>query len=178
MEFTLAGVTRDGHTPLTNPGDHSVMAAQDRVIIDLIGPDGEVKQHIDHQGNLLATYGINNLVERIATGGEASDWISAAAIGTDTTAANSTDDALGNSTQIVHLSAASMVLSDGGDMTLEVHMTYASDGNAAEIHEHGIFGTNAATAKMVARAVLGTDSINRGASDEIRVTHEIIFATG
>ena len=179
MGFSLTGMTKPGQAPaLTNPGEHSSLRFQNRVMADVVGPDGQVRQRIDHHGNILCTHGLNRLIEMLASdSGGASDIVSAAAIGTDTTAANSTNDALGNSTQIVHLSQASMVASDAGSLTLQYNMTFASDGNAAAIHEIGIFCTNAATAKAMARSVLGTDSINRGSADEIRATYQIIAGT-
>ena len=160
---------------MSNPGDHSPLTMQNRVLIDVVGPDGKVKQHIDHENNLMVTYGLNRLVEMLASDSDgASDWVSAAAIGTDTTAVGYSDDALGNGTQIVHLSQASMVASDAGSQTLQYNMTFASDGNASAIHEIGLFATNAHTTRMVARSVLGTDSINRGANDEIRASYQVI----
>jgi hypothetical protein len=165
--------------PLRNPGEHLTLSFHNRVQADVIGPDGSLKQHIDHRDNVLCTHGLNRLIEMLASdAGGASAWVSAAAIGTDTTAANSTQDSLGNSTQIVHLSQASMAGSDAGSLTLQYNCTFASDGNAAAIHEAGLFATNAATANAVARSVLGTDSINRGSADEIRITYQVVAATG
>jgi hypothetical protein len=168
-----------GSIPLTNPGQHSPLGMrQNRVIAEVVGPDGEVKQRVDHTGNIMLTYGLNRAVEMLASdAGGASGWVSAMAIGTDTTAANSTNNALGNSTQIIHLSQASMVASDGGNLTLQYNGTFASDGNAAAINEVGLFATNAATAAGVARSVLGTDSINRGSADEIRISYQVVFGT-
>jgi len=161
-----------------NPVGHSGLRLHNRVLADVVGPDGRLKQHIDHTGNVLCTWGLNRLAEMLASdAGGASNWVSACAIGTDTTAANSTQDALGNSTQIVHLSQASMDASDAGSLTLQYNCTFASNGQAAAIHEVGLFATNAATAKAVARSVLGTDSINRGTADEIRITYQVIMST-
>jgi hypothetical protein len=145
------------------------------VLIDVVGPDGVIKQHIDHSENLMVTYGLNRLIEMLVSdAGGASDWVSAAAIGTGTVATGYSDDTLGNSTQIVHLSQASMVGSDAGSLTLQYNLTFASTGGAHEIHEIGLFATNAATTRMVARSVLGTDSVNRGANDEIRATYQVV----
>ena len=176
----LDGILGGSHeiVAFANPDEHLALKFSNQFIADVIGPDGELKQHVDHHGNVLCTHGLNRLIEMLASDSDgASDWVSAAAIGTSTTAANSTQDALVNSTQIVHLSQASMAASDGGNLTLQYNLTFASDGNAAAIHEAGLFATNAATANAVARSVLGTDSINRGASDEIRVTYKVIAGT-
>jgi hypothetical protein len=178
----LAGITRPstrfGGTPFSNPTPHAPVLMQNRVQAEVIGPDGAVKHRIDHSGNIMATYGLNRLIEMLAsdTNG-ASRWASAMAIGTSTTAAASTQDSLVASTQIIHLSQASMVASDGGARTLQYNGTFASNGNACQIHEVGLFATNNATQNMIARSVLGTDSINRGASDEIRISYQVIAGT-
>lgn len=177
--MSLNGITRPGESPVVNPGEHSPCPVYNRVMLDVVGPDGNVKDHVEHEGNIMLTYGLNDLAERIATGGEASNWVSAMAVGTGTTAAASTQNALVASTGIVHLSQASMVGSDAGARTLQFNATFASDNpsGSAEIHEIGIFGTNAATAAGVARSVLGTDSVNKGASDTINATYQVIFST-
>lgn len=174
----LAGITRRGSTPLSNPSSHCPLMLQNRVQAEIVGPDGAVKHRIDHTGNIMATYGLNRLIEMLAsdTNG-ASRWASAMAIGTSTTAAASTQDSLVASTQIIHLSQASMVASDAGARTLQYNGTFASNGNACQIHEVGLFATNNATQNMIARSVLGTDSINRGASDEIRISYQVIAGT-
>lgn len=174
----LIGITRPGTTPLRNPGSHAPLLLQNRIQAEVVGPDGAVKHRMDHQGNILATHGLNRLIEMLAsdTNG-ASGWCSAMAIGTSTTAAASTQDALVASTQIVHLSQASMVASDAGARTLQYNATFASNGNAAAINEVGLFATNNATQNMIARSVLGTDSINRGTADEIRISYQIIAGT-
>lgn len=174
----LEGVTRPGYSPVSNPGEHSPIGMQNRIIAEVIGPDGMLKHRIDHHGNIMATYGLNRLIEMLASDSDgASDWVSAMAIGTSTTAAASTQDSLVASTQIVHLSQASMAASDAGARSLQYNATFASNGNACAINEVGLFATNAATANMVARSVLGTDSINRGASDEIRISYQVIAGT-
>lgn len=174
----LEGLTRPGYQPISNPGEHSPIGMQNRIIAEVVGPDGSVRHRIDHTGNIMATHGLNRLIEMLASDSDgASDWVSAMAIGTSTTAAASTQDSLVASTQIVHLSQASMAASDAGARTLQYNATFASNGNASEINEVGLFATNAATANMVARSVLGTDSINRGASDEIRISYQVIAGT-
>jgi hypothetical protein len=99
------------------------------------------------------------------------------ALGTDTTAANSTQVQLAGSTQIIYLSQASMVASYPGARTLQYNGTFASNGNACTVNEVGLFGTTNATTRMLARSVLGASSINRGTADEIRVSYQLIFGT-
>jgi hypothetical protein len=179
----LRGITRPswGSHPLKNPGAHCPLYFQNRVQAEVVGPDEQgnlvTKQRIDHTGNIMVTYGLNRLIEMLASdAGGASAWANVGAIGTDSTAANSTNTGLGNSTQLA--SGASFARSDAGDRTWQGNMTFASNGQAAAIHEVGVFQTNQATASMIARSVLGTASINRGASDEIRVSYQIVATTG
>lgn len=166
-------------TAPTAPHEHSWLPfKQHRVILEVIGPDGKLKARRDHQGNIMCTWGLDRLVSMLASDTDgASKWASAGAIGTSTTAANSTQDSLGNSTQIVHLSQASMAAARLGARTLEFRMTFASNGQAAVINEVGVFATNNATEKMIARSVLGTDSVNRGTADEIRASYQCIAGT-
>ena len=165
---------------LENPAGHSPLRAKNRIKMRVVGPKGNVKQEIDHIENIMCTFGLNRLCELIATGGEASDWISAYGIGTDTTAANSTQDALGASTGSVALSATTnMNVTDQGNLTLRYLATFLSNNpaGAAEIHEVGLFCAEAASAEMAARAVLGASSVNKGASDQIQISHDVIFTT-
>lgn len=162
-----------------NPSPHSPVNWQNEIRMQVVSPEGVVKQDVLHQGNIMLTFGLNRLVELIATGGEASNWVSAMAIGTSNTAAASTQNALVASTGIVHLSQASMVASDAGNLTLAYNATFASNNpaGAAQINEVGLFATNAATASGVARSVLGTDSVNKGANDSILITYRLIAST-
>lgn len=177
----LEGITRPGLArPPRNPHPHSPVLLLDRLTVEVVGPDGRVKARRVKEGNILTTFGLARLASMIGSGGEASNWVSAAAIGTGTTAAASTQSALVNSTAIVHMSQASMDASNVGNMTTRFVMTYASNNpaGAAVINECGLFATNAATASMVARAVLGTASVNKGASDVIQMSHDVAFGTG
>lgn len=175
----LDGITRRGigHSPLRNPALHSPGAVQNEVFAEVWGPDdsGETikKASVHHRGNIAATYGLNRLTEMLVSdAGGASAFANHMAIGTHTRAEASTDNDLGASTQLVTLSR-----SDAGNMTIQYQATFASDGNASAIHEVGVFQTNQATASLIARTMLGTDSINRGASDEIRVSYNLVATT-
>lgn len=174
----LAGITRPGaSTPLRNPNAHSGLWGHNRVQAEVVGPDGTVRQRFDRK-NIMCTSGLNSLAALLATDTNgATRWCSAMAIGTGTTAANSTQDALGGSTQIVYMSQASMAATYAGPRTLQFNGTFASNGNAAAINEVGLFATNNASQNMIARSVLGTDSINRGSADEIRISYQVIFGT-
>jgi len=163
-----------------NPPPHSPLGFQDRLQIEVAGSDGEIKQRAEVYGNILATYGLNRLCELIATGGEASGWAAACRIGTDTTAATSNDTSLNNSTGSVALTGASMDASDQGDRTLRYVMTFASDNpaGAALIREIALYATSNVTTGLIARRDLtGAQSVNKGASDEIRVSWDVLFTT-
>ena len=69
-----------------------------------------------------------------------------------------------------------MAVSDKGDLTCEYQMTFA-DGSAYEIHEVGLFGTNNMAASMIARSMLGTDSVDKGAADTVEISYQIIAST-
>jgi len=177
MDSVLKGVLYPrGMTPLRNPGQHSPLRMKNRIIGEVVGPDGQVKQRFGPVENIMATYGLNRLSEMLVSdAGGASAFANVAAIGTDTTAASSTQNTLGASTQLA--SGASFSRSDAGSMTAQYNLTFASNGNACQVHEIGLFQTNQATASCIARSVLGTASINRGSADEIRVTYQVICGT-
>lgn len=177
----LAGITRKVFgRPIENPADHCPLPLQNRLKIQVVGPDGVIKQTVEHVGNLMATSGLTRLAALIATGTAAcSDFVSAMGIGTSTTAVNSTHDALQASTAIVHMSQASLDGTAVGNMTARYVATFASNNpaGAATINEVGLFWTNAASANMIARSVLGTDSINKGASDVINISYDLVAKT-
>lgn len=174
----LDGITRPGRNPLSNPREHSPLVLQHRIICEVKDrKSGKSKSRVIHEGNVLATYGLNRLSEMlISDAGGASDWVSAGAIGTSTTAENSTHVGLFNSTAIVHLSQASMAGSDKGNYTAEWQMTF-DDASAYEVHEVGLFATNNATENMIARSELGTDSVNKGTGDTVYISYQIIAST-
>lgn len=180
----LSGITRPGSPkPVVNPGEHAPLAVHNKVFVEVHGPgeDGQIQQKFrrEHIGNIMATFGLNNLCERVATGGEASDWVAAHRIGTSTTAESSTHDSLIASTASLALSGASLAVSDKGAQTVEYQATYASNNPAGaySLNEVGLFVNSTANSQAVARSVLGTDSAAVGASDEVRISHQIIFTT-
>lgn len=185
--MALNGITRRGSSPLKNPGLHSPVPMQNRVRVEVWGPDEAnpekpqlvCKNVREHVGNIMATYGLNRLCELVATGGEASNWVSMGRIGTSTTAVASSQDTLGASTGSVVITAASMDVSDQGNRTARYVMTFASNNpaGAATINEVGLFCNSTAHSQMAARSVLGTDSVNKGASDEIRISYDLVFTT-
>jgi hypothetical protein len=181
----LNGITRrPGSAPFSNPRQqHSNFGIRNKITAEVWGPETPGgpkvrKARVERVGNVACTYGLDQMAQLFSsdTNG-ASKICSAMALGTDTTAANSTQVQLAGSTQIIYLSQASMVASYPGARTLQYNGTFASNGNACTVNEVGLFGTTNATTRMLARSVLGASSINRGTADEIRVSYQLIFGT-
>lgn len=187
--MSLSGITRQGSSELRNPGSHSPVPMQNRVRVEVWGPKNKKKPELvckavrEHVGNIMATFGLNRLCEIVATSvaydSNTLNWVSAMRIGTHTQAEASGDDTLGASTASINITEASMQASDQGNRTLRYLGTFASNNpaGAAVINEVGLFCNSTAHSGMAARSTLGTDSVNKGASDEIRVSYDIVFTT-
>ncbi len=190
MSNPLEGVTRPGRRDQRitaediNPRRHSPLGAQNRVRYVVVGPDstGQIvtKQDKIIDGNIMATYGLSKLVSLLAGGAlNCSDWIGGMRIGTDNTAAVSTDSRLLASTGSVDLTDAGDVTEQGA-RTLRCIATFLSDNpaGAAQIREIGILGSSNVSTGLVCRQDLtGANSVNKGASDQIQVSYDIIFTT-
>lgn len=176
----LDGITRQGKCEARNPGDHMPLPFRNRVIMERHSPDGS-KARVVRDGNIMTTLGLDNLVNYLSTSALAftatNGWIRVMAVGTDSTAAASTQTALVASTASVHISAASMAVSDAGARTLQYNATF-DDSNAYTIKEVGLFGTDTAAGTMVARTALAaTDQVVKGTGDTVNVSYQIIFTT-
>jgi len=185
----LDGLTRPGKQRRQtyediNPRRHAPLGIQNRIHMQVVGPDefGNVitKEDKVMEGNIMATYGLSRLASLLAGGSmNCSDWIGGMRIGTDNTAAASTDSRLSASTGSVDLTDASDVI-EAGARTLRCVATFASDNpaGAAQIREIGIFASSNVTTGVVARKDLtGAESVNKGASDSINVSYDIVFTT-
>ncbi len=185
----LKGITRPGQSFVQTPADvnprkHSPLGIQNRVRLQLVGPNehGEIvtKQDVTAEGNIMATYGLSRIVALLAGGSmDCSSWIGGMRIGTDITGATSTDNALGASTGSIDLTDAGDV-TEAGARTLRCVGTFSSNNpaGAAQIREIGIFGSSNVTSGAVARKDLtGAQSVNKGASDSIQVSYDLIFTT-
>ena len=181
----LAGLTRAGHSAFRNPkrpAPHSPINWQNRIHFDVVGPDENgnlvTKQQVRNVENIMVTYGLASIMKVLSTSTQAgSSLAQAMAIGTDNTAVNSTHAGLQASTQLIS-GVNTFSRSELGNMTGRYLGTFASDGNAASIREIGIFCSNVASASMLCRSILtGTQSINRGASDQINVSYDIVAST-
>lgn len=181
----LDGITRPARgASFSNPRRHSPLGAQNRVRLQVVGPDeaGQLvtKRDVVAEGNIMATHGLSRLVALLAGGAmDASSWIGGMRIGTDSTAATSNDNQLGGSTGSVDLTDAADVI-EAGARTLRCVATFASDNpaGAAQIKEIGIFASSNVTTGLVARKDLtGAESVNKGNSDQIQVSYDIVFTT-
>jgi hypothetical protein len=168
-----------------NPRRHSPAGVQNRVRMQVVGPNerGEIVTKQDVQmdaGNVMATYGLSRLASLLAGGAmNCSDWIGGMRIGTDNTAATSNDTRLLASTGSVDLTDAGDVI-EAGARTLRCVATFASDNpaGAAQIREIGIYASSNVTTGIVARKDLtGGESVNKGASDSINVSYDIVLTT-
>lgn len=187
----LVGITRPyrgpGRSPCNNPVPHSGFISKNRVRFEVVGPNEQGEQVTKQQTpwvyNVMNTFGLDSLAQLIGSGAAktASSWISACRIGTGATAAASTDTSLVASTASVVITAASMTNTYAGARTLEYRMTFASNNpaGAASIQEIALYCDSTATASNLAcRSVLtGASSVNKGASDVINVSYDIILTT-
>lgn len=185
----LDGITRKRRfgvdSSITNPRKHSPLAIQNRIRIQVVGPDehGNIVTKDDKTidaGNIMATYGLSRLVALLAGGSmDCSSWIGGMRIGTDNTGAASTDSRLLASTGSVDLTDASDV-TEAGARTLRCVATFASDNpaGAASIREIGLYASSNVTTGCVARKDLtGAESVNKGASDAINVSYDVVLTT-
>lgn len=186
----LAGLTRPGDKQLAltaediNPRKHSPAAVQNRVYLQVVGPDelGKIvtKQDVVAEGNIMATYGLSRIVALLAGGAmDASSWIGGMRIGTSITAIASSDNALGASTGSIDLTDAADVV-EAGARTLRCVGTFASNNpaGAAQIREIGIFASsNVSTGLVAGRELTGAESVNKGASDSINISYDLVFTT-
>ena len=178
----LAGITRAGHTPFSNPKrgtPHSPLTMQNRIHFDVVGPNeqGEIvtKQSVRDVENIMLTYGLASAAKMLSTHtASGSTWAQTMAIGTSNTAAASTQAGLQASTQL----CGTFSRSEQGSMTARFLATFGSDGNASSVQEIGIFASNVATASGICRSVLtGTQSVNRGSADIIQISYDVVFVT-
>lgn len=194
MSSILEGITRvtrqeergqqQARPPGPNNPRHSPISMHNRLRMEVVGPDEHgqqvTKQTVDHVHNVMATYGLSRIVALLAGGSmDCSSWIGGMRIGTDNTAAVSTDSRLLASTGSIDLTDAADVV-EAGARTLRCVGTFASDNpaGAAQIREIGIYASSAVTTGIVNRMDLtGAQSVNKGNSDEIRVSLDLIFTT-
>ncbi len=177
----LDGLTRPSRAQddFSNPR-HTPLTVYNRARLQVVGPDGQVKQAGEWANNVMATYGLSRLVSLLAGGAmDCSSWIGGMRIGTDNTAAASTDSRLLASTGSIDLTDAADVI-EAGARTLRCVGTFASDNpaGAAQIREIGVYASSNVTTGIVNRLDLtGAQSVNKGASDSIQVSVDVVFTT-
>ncbi len=169
-----------------NPTPHSPHGLQNRILIERFtpaSPDAPV-QRVIRDGNIAVTWGLNNLVERIATStfaysAENSGWVQAMAVGIDSSPAfGYSDNSLNASTHVLYLSQASLNKSDAGVRTLEYQGTFIDTATPYLIAEVGLFGSQGAGGNMVAASTLAsTDQVNKGTGDTVNISYQLIFAS-
>ncbi len=185
MNSILDGLTHPADFEMpTNPTQHAPFKIQNRVRVAVVGPDGKVKQQTPWLANIMTTFGLASLASRVGTvsGANANtttEFISAMKIGTGTAAATSNDTSLVASTGSVTMGNASCTKSNLGNRTVEYQATFASNNPAgtAVINEVGIYLNSTAESQIAARTVLGTASVNKGASDTINVSYDTVYTT-
>lgn len=179
----LRGITRPGalFSLPRNPVDHSPFKIQNRVRL-AVGKHGEPPRYTTPWVyNIANTFGLASLASMVGSGAAvtASNLVSTMRIGTDTTAATSTDAGLGASTAQVNITAASLTKTNLGNRTVEYQATFASNNPAGTYvaNEVGLFCNSTGNNQLMARSVLGTASVNKGASDTINCSYDLIFIT-
>lgn len=183
VQAILNGVTRPGPpAALKNPTPHGSGGLRQRARLAVVGPDGKVKHVTPWVENIACTFGLASLASMVGSGAgvNASTLISAMKIGTGTTAAASTDASLVASTGSVVITAASLTKTNLGNRTVEFQATFASNNpaGAASIQEVGMFCNSTADSQCAARTVLtGAQSVNKGASDAINVSYQLVWTT-
>lgn len=183
MNKLLSGITRPsiGRGQFRNPDPHAPIQLQNRIRVAVRGPDGQIKQITPWVHNIMTTFGLASLASMVGSGAgvNASTLVSTMKIGTGTTAATSSDVSLVASTAAVHITAASLTKTNLGNRTVEYQATFASNNpaGAAQINEVALFCNSTADSQAAARTVLGTNSVNKGASDTINVSYDVVFTT-
>ncbi len=185
MSHFLDGLTRGGYKgPPENPKPHAPLRIQNRIKLAVVGPDGVVKQETPWLHNIMTTFGLASLASRVGTASGANvntttEFVSAMKIGTGTTAATSSDTSLVASTGSVTIGNASFTKTNLGNRTVEYQATFGSSNPAgsATITEVGLYLNSTAESQLAARTVLGTASVNKGASDTIQVSYDTVYTT-
>jgi hypothetical protein len=178
----LRGLTRPGSSPFKNPAPHASPGFVNQVRVQSIKPDGTVRDDSGWIENIMCTFGLASLASMVGSGAgvNASTLVSAMRIGTQTTAATSTDTALGASTAVVYITDASLTKTNSAARTVQYQATFASNNPAgtAQINEVGMYCNSTAESQMAAHTILGTASVNKLASDTLQISYNVVFTTG
>lgn len=140
--------------------DKEVIKYNCNIIMELHGPDGELKERREVH-NLIVTAGKDLLLA--ASGAKKVSDFNRLAIGTNNTAASASDTALG--TQVYRTTALTPTNPDSH--TLQFQTTIAAGDGTGAIVEVGMFDANS-SGNMLNRSVFAV--INKGASDALTMT--------
>ncbi len=132
-----------------------------RLDIVVTSQDGVVKQKKSVE-NLVVTTGKNFVASRMA--GSSASVMSHMAIGTDNTAASSSDTALGSESARASLTSTTV---NGNDVVYVASFAAGVPSTAAVITEAGIFNASS-SGTMLCHTVFG--SISKGTSDSLTIT--------
>lgn len=149
--------------------DKSAVRMQGRWHMVLTGPDGAVKQEV-RGTNVVCTNGKEFLASFLYSAAVAASTFTCKyiAIGTDSTAENAANTALG-----VEVSRHTGTVSYVSGQIFQVKATFATGSGTGAIVEYGLFSSSSA-GTMLAR---DTESvINKGASDTLTVTAQFTLA--
>jgi hypothetical protein len=174
--MSLLGITRRSLASrnIPNPLPHLPLGLQNRVMLEVRGPNGKLKKRVEKEGNYMVDYGLSRVAALMATGTySGSLFAGGLALGTGTTAATNNQTALVAST----VGAGTFTPAVSG-----VSMNYAgsfASGVTGVISEIGLFQSSAAfSASMIARLVLtGTQIITLGVSDTVNATYQVVAKT-
>jgi hypothetical protein len=174
--MSLNGITRrrKGIKQDANPIPHRGLALQNRVIMDVRGPNGKVKKHVEAEGNYMVDFGLSRVAINLSTlAGAGSTFAGGICVGTSTTAATNSQTAL-----VASLTGAGAITPTVSGVTASYAGTIAS-GATGSVQEIGLFtASNMLSASMIARLVLtGTQSVILGVSDTINATYQVICKT-
>jgi hypothetical protein len=145
--------------------DEKPMKVKENVHIELIGPDGKLKEKRDIH-NLITTVGLNHVADRMSDLGEAA--MSHMAVGTDDAGLAVGNTVLGAETDRNALTSVTQATN-----TVVYVGTWAAGDATAALKEAGIFNA-AAAGTMLCRSTFAV--INKGALDTLVITWTITFA--
>lgn len=160
MAINLDGITRKVRKkPATrNPAHHGSPSVRSELRVRVVDQSGKLKQYGLFHENVFVTGGLDRLANLIATGGEASNqWVNAFGIGTNNTAASSTDTGLYGETTIKGI--PQVTVSKPAARKVRWSVTFESDEPPGQltVKEVGLFFTDATNKILIARRDLATN---------------------
>ena len=159
------------HNHMENKNLTDTVARKGKLHIELLGPDGELKE-IRDINNLMVSVGEAHIADQLSSApGE--DAMSHMGIGTGTTAPTSANTALENEIDRNALTSRSQGAGGDDNDVIYVGDWAAGDGTGA-ITEAGILNSSAA-GSLLARATFA--AINKGASDTLAITWTVTLGS-